>query len=290
MSGVLKKPRALRPGDRLARRRRRPAGFDRAEFDAGVDELRRARLRAEWDESVFERGGVRGWTGGDAGRAIDSRAGRIPRRRPRSASAAATAARSCCRCSIRPAFARARKLFIGYSDLTSLLTFLTCQCGIVAFHGPMLDGPSRRGRERLRPATRSCACSLSRSRRASSRAEHVEALRTGRSARPAARRHADAAGGRRSARRTRSTPLGRHVLFLEDVGERPYRLDRLVHAAAAERRRCAHVRGSSSASCPAATSREARSRRATRSADAVRRLRRPGRLRISDPAHVRRRR
>ena len=35
---------------------------------------------------------------------------------------------------------RACKPFIGYSDLTSLLTFLTLGCGLIAFHGPMLAG------------------------------------------------------------------------------------------------------------------------------------------------------
>ena len=47
---------------------------------------------------------------------------------------------------------RACKPFIGYSDLTALLTFLTIDCGMVAFHGPMLAGPAwpRRGRIRSR--------------------------------------------------------------------------------------------------------------------------------------------
>src|SRR5205823_10593876 len=32
------------------------------------------------------------------------------------------------------------KPFIGYSDLTAMLTFLTTTLGMVAFHGPMLAG------------------------------------------------------------------------------------------------------------------------------------------------------
>ena len=32
------------------------------------------------------------------------------------------------------------KLFIGYSDNTSLLSWLTCQCGLTALHGPMIEG------------------------------------------------------------------------------------------------------------------------------------------------------
>ena len=39
------------------------------------------------------------------------------------------------------------KLFIGYSDNTSLLSWLTCQCGITALHGPMVEGCLARGVE-----------------------------------------------------------------------------------------------------------------------------------------------
>ena len=42
---------------------------------------------------------------------------------------------------------RTPKLFIGYSDNTSLLTWLTCQCGIAALHGPMIDGRLAKGSE-----------------------------------------------------------------------------------------------------------------------------------------------
>src|SRR5262249_57392395 len=40
---------------------------------------------------------------------------------------------------------RAAKAFIGYSDLTAVLTFLTLGCDLVAFHGPMLAGRLGRG-------------------------------------------------------------------------------------------------------------------------------------------------
>src|SRR5262245_8259644 len=32
------------------------------------------------------------------------------------------------------------KLFVGYSDNTSLLSWLTCQCRVTALHGPMIEG------------------------------------------------------------------------------------------------------------------------------------------------------
>src|SRR5262249_25503276 len=40
---------------------------------------------------------------------------------------------------------RAAKPFVGYSDVTALLTFLSVNCRMVAFHGPMLAGRLGRG-------------------------------------------------------------------------------------------------------------------------------------------------
>jgi muramoyltetrapeptide carboxypeptidase len=37
------------------------------------------------------------------------------------------------------------KLFIGYSDNTSMLSWLTCQAGITALHGPMVEGRLAKG-------------------------------------------------------------------------------------------------------------------------------------------------
>ena len=42
---------------------------------------------------------------------------------------------------------RTPKLFIGYSDNTSLLSWLTCRCGITALHGPMIEGRLAKGPE-----------------------------------------------------------------------------------------------------------------------------------------------
>ncbi len=44
---------------------------------------------------------------------------------------------------LRPA--QSPKLFIGYSDNTALLTWLTCVCGVPALHGPMLEGRLAKG-------------------------------------------------------------------------------------------------------------------------------------------------
>jgi muramoyltetrapeptide carboxypeptidase len=53
---------------------------------------------------------------------------------------------------------RTPKLFIGYSDNTSILSWLTCRCGITALHGPMLEGRLAKGAEGYdeRSLSRSC--------------------------------------------------------------------------------------------------------------------------------------
>ncbi len=45
----------------------------------------------------------------------------------------------------RQVISRNAKAFIGYSDNTSILSWLTLQCGIVSFHGPMIEGRFARG-------------------------------------------------------------------------------------------------------------------------------------------------
>ena len=52
-------------------------------------------------------------------------------------------------------FAATPKAFIGYSDNTSILSWLTLTCGIVSFHGPMLEGRLAHGARRATIATRS---------------------------------------------------------------------------------------------------------------------------------------
>ena len=118
------------------------------------------------------------------------------------------------------------KAFVGYSDLTSVLSYLTTANDIVSFHGPMLD---RR---------------LGRGTAAYDRDTFMRALTSdeplGELAPPALEtvRRGEAAGllmGGTLAQIAASlgtpyafAPPKGYVLFLEDVAERPYRLDRMV--------------------------------------------------------------
>ena len=118
------------------------------------------------------------------------------------------------------------KCFIGYSDLTALLTFLTLTCGVVAFHGPMLEKRLANGEAGYdRDSFRRAVCRAAPMGEIASAT--LEALRPG-----------DAAGVLLGGTLTQilaslgtpyafAPPPG-YVLFIEEVGERPYRLDRMV--------------------------------------------------------------
>jgi hypothetical protein len=115
------------------------SGFDRPQFEAGVEELRALGFVPVWNESVFEReiytagsAGVR-TTAIDAAWQDDSIAGLIG---VRGGYGSAQLLPLLDREEVR----RARKPLVGYSDLTSVLNFLTLCCGLVSFHGPMLAG------------------------------------------------------------------------------------------------------------------------------------------------------
>ena len=118
------------------------------------------------------------------------------------------------------------KCFVGYSDLTAMLTFLTLNCGVVAFHGPMLEHRFSKGEAGYdRESFRRALCRTEPVGEIA--APTVEALRPG-----------EAAGLLLGGTLTQllaslgtpyafSPPPG-YVLFIEEVGERPYRLDRMV--------------------------------------------------------------
>jgi muramoyltetrapeptide carboxypeptidase len=141
----MRKPRRLAPGDRLAVVSPASA-FNRERFEEGIDEIRRLQFEPVYDDSVFAR---QSYLSGSA--ALRAAAIRAAWNDP------SIAGLICVRGGygsaqllplLDPAEAqRAGKPFIGYSDITSLLTFHTIVCGMVAFHGPMLDSRLGRGEE-----------------------------------------------------------------------------------------------------------------------------------------------
>ncbi len=126
----------------------------------------------------------------------------------------------------RASIARDAKPFIGYSDNTSILSWLTLTCGIVSFHGPMIEGRLAKGEAGYdRDTFVRCLC----------RAEPVgeivhpqlEVIRSG-----------EAPGMLLGGTLTQLTaslgtpyafdPPDGFVLFVDEVGERPYRIDRML--------------------------------------------------------------
>ena len=218
------KPRPLESGDRLAVVAPASA-FARDEFDQGVEEIRRLGFEPVYEKSVFEKQRYLAGSPETRARAIHtawqdpSIAGLIGVRGGYgSAQVLPLLDRALAR--------RARKPFIGYSDLTAVLTFLTMGCDCVAFHGPMLAGRLSRGEAGYDRASLLAALSR-REPMGELLAPGVETLRPG-----------EAAGVLLGGTLTQllaslatpfafAPPAG-HVLFLDEVGERPYRLDRMV--------------------------------------------------------------
>ena len=137
-------PAALTPGDRIAIVAPASA-FAREELDAGIADLRRLGFVPVYDETVFAR--EAGYLAGTP----ELRAGaflrfwRDPSVRALIAARGGYGSVQLLPFLDRETIVATPKLFIGYSDNTSILSWLTCQCGITALHGPMLDRRLSRG-------------------------------------------------------------------------------------------------------------------------------------------------
>ena len=221
----MRKPRPLQPGDQIAIVA--PASsFAQEQLQAGAEELRSLGFVPVYDErSLFER---RPYTAGSS--AVRAAALREAWLNPDIA--AIVAARggygSVHLLPLLDAdeFSTIVKPFIAYSDNTSILSWLTLTCGMVTFHGPMIDrrlarGPAGYDRDTfLRCLTRPAPVGVITS-------PGIEVLR-----------HGEANGMLIGGTMTQlaaslGTPFAFDppqgcVLFLDEVAERPYRIDRLL--------------------------------------------------------------
>ena len=219
------KPQRLRSGDKIAVVA--PASsFVREEFDKGLAEIRRLGFEPVFEESVFaEHGGYLSGEGKVRAEAFLA-AWRDPSIRALIAVRGGYGSVHLLPFLEHEDLRQAPKAFIGYSDLTTVLTYLTGRCGIVSFHGPMLDRRLSRGIDAYHRDSFIGALT---------RAEPLGEL-------PAAQleifNKGEASGplmGGTLAQLIASLgtpyafdpPTG-HVLFLEDVGERPFRIDRMI--------------------------------------------------------------
>jgi muramoyltetrapeptide carboxypeptidase len=217
------KPRALRAGDRVAVVA--PAsGCVRAEVERGTAELRRLGFEPVHSDAIFERSIFSAGT-------AEARAADFTRAWSDPSIAALVALRGGYgSAQMLPllrelAPAASPKLFIGYSDATAVLTWLTCVCGVTALHGPMIDARFARASDGYDERS---FLALARGERDVELApQGLTTLQAG-----------EAAGALFGGTMTMLSaslgtpyafsPSGEYVLFLEDVNERPYRVDRLL--------------------------------------------------------------
>jgi muramoyltetrapeptide carboxypeptidase len=219
---LFRKPRALRAGDRIAVVA--PASnCSRDEFDRGIAEIRRLGFEPTFDASVFDRAA---FTAGEA------------RSRAEAVVAAWNDPDVAALIAVRGGYGSVEllpwlnvaelgppKLFIGYSDNTSLLTWLTIHRRVPALHGPMLDGRLARGSEGY--DRDSFLALLSGGKGLELRPDGVRVLRAG-----------EVSGCLLGGTLTQLgaslgtpyafDPAPGSILFLEEVNERPYRLHRLM--------------------------------------------------------------
>ena len=219
----MNKPRPLRSGDRIAIVA--PASnCAREEFDRGVREVARLGYEPVFSEAVFERDV---FTAGSAA----TRAADFVRAWSDPSVAALMAVRGGYgSVQLLPLveaadLVRTPKLFIGYSDTTSILTWLTCHRALPALHGPMIEGRLARGRDGYDEAS-------------------LRAFLQGGAGQELAPdglsviTHGEAAGPMYGGTLTQlvasfGTPYAFEppagcVLFVEDANERPYRLHRML--------------------------------------------------------------
>lgn len=131
------KPAALRPGDTVGIVA--PASyFNREHFDAGCDALRCMGYQVTYDDSIFERDVYFAGTAARRARELEQMFLRDD-----------VKAILCVRGGYGSNYllpqldfrkiAAHPKIFVGYSDLTSLMTYVTDSSGLVTFHGPMVS-------------------------------------------------------------------------------------------------------------------------------------------------------
>ncbi len=117
------------------------------------------------------------------------------------------------------------KAFIGYSDNTSLMSWLTLTCGVVTFHGPMIEGRFARGPSAydrdtfLRCLTRPAPIGRITT-------DGVEVLRDGRASGMLVGGTMTQLAASLGTPYAFAPPEG-CILFLDEVAERPYRVDRV---------------------------------------------------------------
>ena len=218
------KPPAIRPGARVAVVS--PASpFSTEEFDRGIAELRRLGYEPTYDDDVFARAGTYVSGTPELRAAAFSRAWSDPSIAALIAVRGGYGSVQLLPLLDRALIRRTPKLFIGYSDNTSLLSWLTCQCGLTALHGPMIEGRLAKGRDGFDADSMLAFMQDGEGRTLSP--DGLAVVRGGEAVGPLFGGTITQLAASLGTPYAFDPPAG-CVLFLEDVNERPYRLDRLL--------------------------------------------------------------
>lgn len=213
-------PRALKPGDTIGMAA--PASpFDGKSFDAGLRVLESMGFKPVVPEGLFEKNGFLAGTD-------RHRADQLTRLFTDPAIDGIICARGGYgSMRILPlldadVLSRHPKVFVGFSDITALIGFLVQRCGMTVFHGPSVttlgDG---------NPQTRDCLlAALTRAEPMTLTAEAGETIHSGRAEGPFL------CGNLTLFCHLTGTPfqpdLKGRILLIEDRGEAPYRIDRML--------------------------------------------------------------
>lgn len=217
----LQKPPALKPGDRIAVVAT-SGKVEEEQLKTGIAALKQAGFAVETAENILAR---KGYLAGEA----KSRAEALQGFFERPDIAAIFAARGGFGSIqmlpyLNPDAVRRRpKIFVGYSDLSIMLNWLVQRCGMVAFHGPMVAMELARG---MNGRNAEFFWGTLRGEKRAWDIELAEAIHGGVG-------EGEAAGGCLS---TIVTTIGTpyeidtagKVLVLEDVAEKPYRIERML--------------------------------------------------------------
>ena len=221
--GGLLKCRPVRRGSRVALVA--PASpFQPEELDAGVAELRRIGFEPVFEQRIFER---EGFVAGPA----SSRAGELARAWRRLDLDAIIAVRGGYgSVQVLPmldqaAIRASRTTFVGYSDVTSVHVVLGCHVGMTSVHGPTIEGRLAKGPSAY--DLPSFLGSLSTQPLGELAPAGLDVIRPGEARGPLF------GGTLTQLLASIGTPYefrppAGHVLFLDEVAERPYRLHRML--------------------------------------------------------------
>lgn len=217
------KPARLQSGDRVALVA--PASpFNRDDLDAGVAELSRLGLEAVCDPRIFER---RRFVAGAAATRADllAQAWNDPSVKGLIAVRGGYGSAHLLPLIDPSLVRRAAKVFVGYSDITALLCF-HLQQGVTCFHGPMVEGRLARGADGYDRRS-FCAALMAATPLGELSPPGLEVVKPGEARGPLVGGTLTQLVSLLGTPWAYVPPAG-CVLFLEDIGERPYRIHRML--------------------------------------------------------------